>query len=377
MAKRYETKLTTMLLSSVGLLVFVAQSLAADQDTPPAVKAKPKPVPEVPFFTVNDNRLTFEHIFHAIDAGNFSVRPNGTINGTTDMNVAAFTHFDVWAYGTNFFKVGVYKSGQNDPAAPCTNAGVITNPLPGGGTFDVAAACAGSVDIYSLIRSTFGLNEIFDTKAFSVGPLHGVSLEVGADADSQNSYSASAKRMFVGGLQFEFDLPYKGYIDIAPLWKTEQGHNAFTQCGSVFAAPAPGCNINGNMNFKDTWALEINYYMDLGFLPESIRYFAVSGRAGFYGPKGPSHGIAGGEPTKMEINSEPIRLTFDAGRAIGGKKLAHELDLWVAYRYWQNQYGDDANSTPFVCTLPTAGGGKISTNSCTTSSIATGVTLKF
>lgn len=348
---------------------------AADQNKPLA-KAKPLPAVDAPFFTYIDNRLTYSHIFNATDAGYFSPRPGGGFNGKTDMNVVAFTHFDTWAYGTNFFNIGVYKAGRNDPAAPCTNAGVISNPLPGGGIFDVAASCAGATDIYGLIRSTFGFNEIFHTNAFTLGPLRNVSLEVGADANSQNSYFAPAKRQFVAGLQFAFDLPYKGYLNIAPLWKTELGHDGFSQCGSVLAGPPPGCNPDGNMHFKDTWALEINYDMPLGFLPESIRYFSISGRAGFYGPKGPSHGIPGAEPTKMEINSEPIRLTFDAGQAFLGKSHSHELDLWVAYRYWQNQYGNDANSTPFVCTMM-ENGVKVSTNSCTQNSVATGITVKF
>ena len=43
-----------------------------------------------------------------------------------------------------------------------------------------AADCAGATEIYGLFRSTFGFNEIFNTKAFSLGPLHNVSFEVGA-----------------------------------------------------------------------------------------------------------------------------------------------------------------------------------------------------
>ena len=32
--------------------------------------------------------------------------------------------------------------------------------------------------------------------------------------------------------------------------------------------------------------MEVNYYMDLGFLPENMQYFSISGRAGWYGKKG-------------------------------------------------------------------------------------------
>ena len=96
---------------------------------------------------------------------------------------------------------------------------------------------------------------------------------------------------------------------------------------------------DGNTDFKTTWAVEINYYMDLGFLPENMQYFAISGRAGFYGPKGNQNqplGLAGGgTATKTEINSEPIRLTFDASKAFMGPKYSHFVTIWVAYRYWR------------------------------------------
>ena len=46
------------------------------------------------------------------------------------------------------------------------------------------------------------------------------------------------------------------------------------------------CLVDGNRSFNPTWAVEINYYMDLGFLPENMQFWSISGRAGWYGPKG-------------------------------------------------------------------------------------------
>jgi hypothetical protein len=76
----------------------------------------------------------------------------------------------------------------------------------------------------------------------------------------------------------------------------------------------------------------------------------------------------------MEINSEPIRLTFDASKAIWGAKYSQFVTTWVAYRYWQNKFGLDHNAAPGVCTL---NAGTISTNSCTESTVYAGVTVKF
>jgi hypothetical protein len=253
------------------------------------------------------------------------------------------------------------KSDHNDPANGCT--------FPGTG-------CAGATEFYGLFRSTFGFNEIFNTKAFSLGPLHNVSFEIGADGEGENNTLAPAKRDFVAGLQFAFDLPYKGFFNVVPLAYKEINHNAFTECAAG-GVPGVTCNLSGNTDFNTTWAVETNYYMDLGFLPESLQYFAVSGRAAWYGPKGNQNaplGVAGGGvATAVEFNSEPIRLTFDVSKAIWGPKYAQFVTTWVAYRYWQNKFGlDDSNPANGVCYT-----NGVNNHSCTESSVYTGITVKF
>jgi hypothetical protein len=353
-----------------GTAVVIAISLAdrsAAADMP--VKAA-KPVSDQPFFFVVDDRVTYSYIFSATDPGAFSVRPNGSIDGKTAKQVYSFTHFDAWAYGTNFFTISMSKSGHNDPASPCTNAGVLVTGGP--------ADCAGATEIYGLIRSTFGWNEIFNTMAFSIGPLHNISFEVGADANSENTFLGPAKRDFVAGLQFAFDLPYKGYLNVAPLAYKEINHNAFDQCG-LFSPGVPGvtCIADGNTSYKSTWALETNYYMDLGFLPQSMQYFSISGRAAWYGAKGSENSplptaSPGNISTVVEFNSEPIRLTMDVSKALWGPKYSHNVDLWVAYRYWQNKFGfDHANSV--ICNAAPG----VSNNSCTENSLYSGITVKF
>jgi hypothetical protein len=66
-----------------------------------------------------NDRVTFSYIFTAAQPGLFSVNPDGSINGKTAKQVYSFTHFDLWAYGTNFFTISLFKSGHNDPAGPC------------------------------------------------------------------------------------------------------------------------------------------------------------------------------------------------------------------------------------------------------------------
>src|ERR1700710_1851754 len=256
---------TAVAAAALSLAALAPASFARAADMP--MKAV-KPIVDVPFFFVIDDRVSFSYIPTAAQPGMFSVNPNGTINSKTAKQVYSFTHFDAWAYGTNFFTISLFKSDHNDPAAPCINAGVSVTFAP--------ASCAGASEIYGLFRSTFGWNEIWNTKAFSMGPLHDISFEVGADANSENTFLAPAKRDFVAGLQFQFDLPYKGYFNVAPLAYKEINHNAFDQCGSAFAPgniPGVTCRVDGNTDFHTTWAVETNYYMDLGFLPPSMQYF--------------------------------------------------------------------------------------------------------
>src|SRR5882724_395837 len=345
---------------SLAALAPAGSASAADM----AVKAKP--ITDVPFFFVIDDRVTFSWMPKGTDPGMFSVRPDGSINGTTAKQVYSFTHFDAWAYGTNFFTISLFKSDHNDPANPCTNAGVVFNPGTG---IASPANCEGASEIYGLFRSTFGWNEIFNTKAFTMGPLHNISFEVGMDAGTENNYLSPAKRDVVAGLQFAFDLPYKGYINVAPLVYWEfANRNAFTQCGGGFAGPVPGvsCLTDGNRSFNPTWAVETNYYMDLGFLPESMQFWSISGRAGWYGEKGYENNPLPGTKTAVEFNSEPIRLTFDASKAVLGPKYTHFVDLWVAYRYWQNKFGID-HKTSGVCNVAPG----VSNNSCTESTVYT------
>jgi len=359
--------------AALSLATLATSGLAQAADLP--VKAAKKAA-DLPFFLVIDNRVTYSYIFNASQPGMWALKPDGTVNSKTTKQVYSFTHFDLWGYGTNFFTISMFKSDHNDPAGPCTNAGVLITGAP--------ATCAGATEIYGLFRSTFGWNEIFNTKAFTMGPLHNISFEVGMDANTENRYFGAAKRDVVAGLQFAFDLPYKGYINVAPLVYWEfYNHNSFSQCG-LFGPGTPGvsCLQDGNTSYKPTWAVEINYYMDLGFLPQNMQYFSISGRAGWYGKKGtdteplpysPANNVYN---TAVELNSEPIRLTFDASKAVWGDKYSHFVDVWVAYRYWQNKFGLDHNAPSVACSA-TVGGVTRPSGACTESSLYSGVTVKF
>jgi hypothetical protein len=323
--------------SAVTILICGTMEAAVAADLP-SMPAKEPFVEAAPFFTVTDNRLTYSYLPGGSDPG---------VPGKTAKQIVSFTHFDVWAYGTNLLGANVLKSDKNDPAAPC----------PVGG----ATGCEGATEFFGFVRSTFGFNQIFQTNSFSWGPLRNVSLEVGADAETENNNTAPRRTVGVAGLQFAFDLPYKGYLDIAPMYYKEYNHNSFLGSEGL-----PG----GTLDFDGTWTVETNYYMDLGFLPPELP-LSISGRAALIGEKGTGTNlyIPNNIPRKIELNSEPIRLTLDASKMIWGATKSHFLDVWVAYHYWQNKYGLD-HENALTCRNANVG-------SCTENSVYTGVSVKF
>src|SRR5215475_1753754 len=251
--------------AALSFAALASTGLARAADLP--VKAAKKPA-DLPFFLVIDDRVTYSYIFSGTDPGVWTRRPDGSIDGKTTKSVYSFTHFDIWQYGTNFFSISMFKSDHNDPANPCLNnaAGTIVT------TAGVPASCAGATEVYGLFRSTIGWNQLLGNKTFTMGPLSNISFEFGMDANTENNFLGPAKRDVVGGLQFEFFLPYKGYFNVAPMAYWEfSNHNAFDQCGVFGPGGIPGatCLIDGNTSYKPTWAVETNYYIDDGFLPEN------------------------------------------------------------------------------------------------------------
>lgn len=337
---RSKSGLLTGLWAAVAISFGIGGGHAADIPTK-AVSA----VPDLPLFFVVDNRLTFAYEFSGTQPG---------ITSKTAKQVYAFTHFDVWAYGTNFANLSLSKSDKSDPAAPCAD---FTRPW--------IVGCAGATEFYGVLRSTFGFNQIFDTKMFTIGPLQNVSFEVGANVGTINDLFAASDRNLYAGLQFAFNLPYRGYFNVAPMLFKNFTHIGYSQCGYI---PAP-CLNDGNTEYNTTWTVETNYYMDLGFLPKNLQYFSISGRAAWTGPRGYEEAPLVGTQKKIELNSEPVRLTLDASKAFWGEKYSHNVDIWVAYRYWQNKFGLDRNNS-LQCTAFAPG-------SCTEKSLYSGITVKF
>ena len=56
-----------------------------------------------------------------------------------------------------------------------------------------------------------GLVATLWSKAFAIGPLTNIEFHFGGDLNTDNTTLGSAKRAIMGGLQFDFETPYKGF----------------------------------------------------------------------------------------------------------------------------------------------------------------------
>jgi hypothetical protein len=309
---------------AIAVATFAWASSAFAADMP--VKEKKPPPPEAPFFFVNQNSLSYSYAFTANNPG----------AGKTPKDILSFTHFDVWAYGTNFFNVDWLKATNGAappngaPAAPCD--------------FNGTSVCSGYTEIYGLFRSTLGWNQIFNTKAFAVGPLTNIEFVVGSDLNTDNTTLGSAKRSIQGGLQFDFATPYKGFIDISFSAYKEWQNDGFAAQGV-----GNGLNLSGKVDFDPTWAIEALYSQPLAFqpLPLTFKSFVV-----IHGPKGcgePCGPVGPGLKRTTEYLTQQT-LLLDVGKLAWGKP--DQFAVWTAYRWWKNKFGIDPNqpggSFPFT-----------------------------
>jgi hypothetical protein len=295
----------------------------------PLPKPEPvKPGEQPPLFTVNDNTLGYRYLATATDPA----------AGKTPKNVVFFNHFDAWTYGTNFFSLDWLTATNGRapplgaPAAPCDQNGPLDPPG--------SQRCPGYTEIYGLFRSTLGWNQIFNTKAFSIGPLSNIEFIVGADFNADNTTEASAKRDVVGGLQFDFQTPQKGSLNVAVMGYQEWEHDGFAAT-IPFLLLLPNPNPSGNVRFNATWDIEINYTQPLGDTPFTFRSLAV-----IHGQKGCGEPCEPAGPGFLRTNEylTQQQLVFDVGQVLWNEPQRYVI--FGAYRWWKNKFGISPNQ-PF------------------------------
>jgi nucleoside-specific outer membrane channel protein Tsx len=300
---------TTITLAAIFAAAVSSSAGAADLP----VKAKPVKAVEAPYFLVNENTLSYHYEFTATNPG----------AGKTPKHVGTFSHFDVWAYGTNFINIDWLKATSSRTPSIGGSGGFACF---GGG--NLATPCQGYTEIYGFFRSTLGWNELTHSKMFAYGPLKNISFAYGADFNTDNTQLGSAKKSVQGGLQFDFAVPYNGNLSLSGFAYKEWQHDGFAAGGAI--------NPSGGVEFNTTWGVGANYTQPLGFLPVwlPLTYKAI---VGLHGPKGFGENQAVAVGTRKTELFTQQTLDLDTGKIFWSKP--NMWSMWVGWRYWHNKFG--------------------------------------
>jgi hypothetical protein len=327
------------LLTATALAVAFASTTLAGSAIAADMPVKAPAAKELPFFLVNDTSVSFTWYPSANNPGVAGDNIAGNSNSFSKY-VGSLTHFDVWAYGTNFFNIDILKSDKHDPVR-----GVV--------------GATGATEVYAFARSTLSGNALSGSKMFSNFITKDISFEWGGDINTENDFFSPQKRDIVLGAQFALNLP--GTVNFSVLAYKEWNH------GAPFEAPG----FSGDREFQWIPRLELLISEPLTFLPLPITWNSFTGvnfpkgtgispaNLAAIGGAGPGSGAFTGANfftannasayTKTEVFADN-RLTLDASKLWWGK--AGIWDVYAGYRYWYNKFGTDHNAAVFAHFAP-------------------------
>ena len=220
----------------------------------------------------------------------------GVANGADiTKEIVNFTHFNTDKYGSNFLSIDALFSHSNDPAAGSTTQG--------------------ATEFYAVYRRDWSLSALFGTHLGVPGFIRDYALHMGGDANSKNTGFAPEKKLLVVGPEVQFDIP-KGFLNVSLNYSKEWNYNGI---------------VSMPVNFKPAIESEIAWSVPLG------QYVSFNGFFNIVGPKG-RDGF--GNQTATEILTRP-ELMLDVAQLAGYKPKSFEVG--VAYEYWHNKFGNDAN----------------------------------
>jgi nucleoside-specific outer membrane channel protein Tsx len=228
------------------------------------------------------------------------VQSNNPNKGTSiDKIIATLTHFDVYKYGTNFINIDALFSNGRDPANNSTN---------------------GAVEVYGIYRGNLSGNSVFDTKAFTFGPVKDVRFEFGGDFNTKNTSFAPEKKLLVLGPNISLDVP--GFLNVGLHYAQEWNNNGI---------------VGRSVQFDPTFEMEIVWMQPLTFTGLPLRF------DGFFNLVTPKGKDGFGAETKTEILTQP-RIVLDVGALVWDKP--NTLDFYVGYQYWLNKFGNNHSEVP-------------------------------
>ncbi len=232
--------------------------------------------------------------------------PSGP-NTARDVNklIVSLGHFDVWAYGSNFFNVDVLFSDGNEAAYNSSN---------------------GSTEFYAVYRAQLSPDKIFGINT-KFGPISAINFELGGDMEAENTQFAPAKKLLVAGPNFHFDLAPAGFLNVGVHISKEWNHNGF--CADACSKPGGPVSFDATPEFEFVWL----YPLAFTGLPLDFRGFMnvimPKGKDGF------------GGHTYTEVLAFP-RLNLDLGKLVFNKP--HKPDLYLAVELWGHKFGSSGET---------------------------------
>jgi len=176
----------------------------------------------------------------------------------------------------------------------------------------------------------------------------------------------------VAGLQFAFTLPYKGYVNVAPLYYQEWNHNSFLT--PAFTAPYPGIPAAVPITIRPGRSRSTTTWISAS-CRQACSISRSAAAPASMGRKERAR-LPASSPLLPDQNRNQDRTRSpDIRRRQGalGQKYSQLVQLFVAYRYWENIFGHD-NNDPANKVCFTAG---VNNRSCAEKSVYSGITVKF
>jgi hypothetical protein len=224
--------------------------------------------------------------------------------GNIDEVAGNIAYANGWTYGSNFVSLDFENFGHKDGANQTFFA-------PG------AKAAADSFELYSVFRTVLSGNKIFNTKAFSIGPIADVGLEFGLDIDTQDDQFASYKKLITFGPQISWAVP-KGFL-------TTSFHLAHEWNTDAYLA-------NNGTSYDVTGEYEMAWDFPFSLGPVPLKF---EGYSNIVFPKG--KGGVGDSYHRIEILAHP-KLMLDVSSMIG--LGPNRIDAGIGFEYWHNKFGN-------------------------------------
>jgi len=212
-------------------------------------------------------------------------------------NIFDLNHVSGYKYGSNFFNVDLLMSDSKDPAG--------------------AGSTNGASEVYIVYRNTLDAEKVLGMP-MKFGPVRGVGLTLGFDANTKTDAGYnSKKRMVVAGPTLNVDVPGFLSVSLLMLWESNAPYSTFSKTST------PRFTYDTHPMLTAAWGI-----------PIGATGLSFEGFANYIASKGKNEF---GGATKPETNID-AQIMYDVSSLMGAKG---KFKVGLEYQYWRNKFGND------------------------------------